>query len=136
METGDTARSGTLSRTPPEYGATATDFLNQLAPPGFQLLEPHDHHLVTTVSSQISLSVLRIPFGGFFLVLCRDRHVRQVNFDTGCRSVECVYASDDFAGRGAEVPGSDRPSGATRQQPLEPDTFHYFPVLRLSLIHI
>ena len=36
METGDTARSGTLSGTPPEYETTATDFLSQLAPPGLQ----------------------------------------------------------------------------------------------------
>ena len=49
METGDTARSGTLSGAPPEYGTSATDFLSQLAPLGLQLLEPHDHHLVTTV---------------------------------------------------------------------------------------
>ena len=69
MESGDTAMSGTLSGTPPEYGTTATDFLSQLAPPGLQLLEPHDHQLVTTWSSQITWSVLRIPFGGFFLVL-------------------------------------------------------------------
>ena len=37
METGDTARSGTQSGTPPEYETTATDFLSQLAPPGLQL---------------------------------------------------------------------------------------------------
>ena len=72
-----------MSGAPPEYGTTATDFFSQLAPPGLQLLEPHDHHVVTAVSSQIGLSVWRIPFGGFFLVLCRDRHLRQVNFDTG-----------------------------------------------------
>ena len=33
----------------PEYGTSATDFLSQLAPLGLQLLEPHDHHLVTAV---------------------------------------------------------------------------------------
>ena len=66
METGDTARSGPLSGVPPEYGTNATDFFSQPAPPGLQLLEPHDHHVVTTVSSQIGLSVWRIPFGGFF----------------------------------------------------------------------
>ena len=38
METGDTARSGTLSGTPPEYETTATDFLSQLAPPGLELV--------------------------------------------------------------------------------------------------
>ena len=68
MERGDTARKGILSRTPPEYGTAATDFFNQLAPPGLQLLEPHDHQLVTTWSFQITWSVLRIPFGGFFVV--------------------------------------------------------------------
>ena len=36
METGDTARSGTQSGTPPEYETAATDFLNQLAPPRLQ----------------------------------------------------------------------------------------------------
>ena len=55
-----------MSGAPPEYGTTATDCFSQLAPPGHQLLEPHDHHVVTTVSSQISLSVLWIPFGVFF----------------------------------------------------------------------
>ena len=49
METGDTARSGTLSGAPPEYGTSARDFLSELAPLGLQLLEPHDHQLVTTV---------------------------------------------------------------------------------------
>ena len=48
METGDTAKSGTLSGAPPEYGTSTTDFLSQLAPLGLQLLEPHDHRLVTT----------------------------------------------------------------------------------------
>ena len=38
METGDTARSGTLYGAPPEYETTATDFLSQLAPHGRQLL--------------------------------------------------------------------------------------------------
>ena len=49
METGDTARSGTQSGTPPEYETTATDFLSQLAPIGLQTLEPHGHPVVTTV---------------------------------------------------------------------------------------
>ena len=69
METGDTARLGTQSGTPPEYETTATDFFSQLAPPGLQLLEPHDYQLVTTWSCQTTWSVLRIPFGGFCLVL-------------------------------------------------------------------
>ena len=49
METGDTARSRTLSGAPPEYGTSATDFLSQLAPLRLQWLEPHDYQLVTTV---------------------------------------------------------------------------------------
>ena len=73
-----------MSGAPPEYGTTATDFFSQLAPPGLQLLEPHDHHVVTTVGSQIGLSVWRIPFGGFFFGSLDDgAFVRQVNFDTG-----------------------------------------------------
>ena len=77
METGDTARSGTLSGTPPEYETTATDFLSQLAPPGLQFfpvafvppapdhgyertsyLKPAIHHLSREAITLVALCLL------------------------------------------------------------------------------
>ena len=53
METGDTGRSGSLSGASPGYGVTATDFVRQVTPVGCQLLEPRDHHLVTTAEVEL-----------------------------------------------------------------------------------
>ena len=45
---GTQRRQGLCPGTPPTYRTTATDLLSQVDPLGLQVLEPHDHHLVTT----------------------------------------------------------------------------------------